>query len=163
MLLNFFKYIAIDCIKRLFLKFRININDHDHEKNNCIYAGVFAAWETTGSKKIWKAMLEMGEANEWKPGPRLQHADDHAICQTYIDIYRIEKDEKMIVPFRKQMDMLMATPYETSEIRPITGWWCDALFMAPPALVKLGLTLNEEKYLDFNDKLFKAWKKHGLA
>ena len=123
--------------------------------NGAFYAGVVAAYETTGSKKIWKALLEMGEVNEWKPGPRLEHADDHAICQTYVDIYRVEKDEKMIAPFRAAMDELMVTPYKTGEIRPITWWWCDALFMAPPALVKLGVTLNEEKYLDFNDKLFK--------
>ncbi|WP_299579750.1 glycoside hydrolase family 88 protein [uncultured Sunxiuqinia sp.] len=123
--------------------------------NGAFYAGVFAAYETTGSQKIWKALMEMGEANEWKPGPRLQHADDHAICQTYIDIYRIEKDEKMIAPFRETADKIMATPYKTGEIRPITWWWCDALFMAPPALVKLGVTLGDDKYLEFNDRLFK--------
>jgi len=122
--------------------------------NGAFYAGVFAAWETTGSKKLWNAMIDMGEANEWKPGPRLQHADDHAICQTYLDVYRIEKDEKMITPFRETADKIMATPYETGEIRPITWWWCDALFMAPPALVKLGVILDEPKYLEFNDKLF---------
>ncbi|MGQ7870618.1 glycoside hydrolase family 88/105 protein [Sunxiuqinia sp. sy24] len=123
--------------------------------NGAFYAGVFAAYETTGSKKIWNALIEMGEANEWNPGPRLQHADDHAICQTYIDIYRIEKEEKMITPFRETADKIMTTPYKTGEIRPITWWWCDALFMAPPALVKLGVTLGEEKYLEFSDRLFK--------
>lgn len=56
--------------------------------NGAFYAGVFAAYETTHSKKIYKAMYEMGEANEWKPGPRLHHADDIAICQTYVDMYR---------------------------------------------------------------------------
>ncbi|HSM48684.1 MAG TPA: glycoside hydrolase family 88 protein [Draconibacterium sp.] len=122
--------------------------------NGAFYAGVFAAYETTGSKKIWKAMYEMGEANEWKPGPRLHHADDHAICQTYIDMYRVSGDRKMIQPFIETLDKFMVTPYETGEIRPITWWWCDALFMAPPALVKLGVTLNEPKYFDLNDKLF---------
>lgn len=122
--------------------------------NGAFYAGVFAAWETTSSKKLWNAMIEMGEANEWKPGPRLQHADDHAICQTYIDVYRIEKDKKMIEPFREAVDEMMGTPYETGEIRPITWWWCDALFMAPPALVKLGVTLDEPQYLEFSDQLF---------
>ena len=135
------------------------LNHPKHElydwTNGAFYAGVFAAYETTGSKKIWKAMIEMGEANQWKPGPRLHHADDHAICQTYIDIYRTVKDEKMIEPFQKTADEMMSTPYETGEMRPITWWWCDALFMAPPAFVKLGMTLNEPKYLDFNDKLFK--------
>jgi len=123
--------------------------------NGAFYAGVFAAWQTTGSKKIWDAMYEMGEANQWKPGPRLQHADDHVICQTYIDMYRVSGDKKMIAPFVATMDTFMVTPYATGEIRPITWWWCDALFMGPAAFVKLGITLNDNKYLELNDKLFK--------
>lgn len=122
--------------------------------NGAFYAGVFAAYETTGSKKIWKAMMEMGEANQWKPGPRLHHADDHAICQTYIDMYRITGDKKMIEPFIQTLDEFMATPYQTTEIHKCTWWWCDALFMAPPAFVKLGITLGDDKYLKLNDKLF---------
>jgi rhamnogalacturonyl hydrolase YesR len=135
------------------------LNNPKHElydwTNGAFYAGVFAAWETTGSKKIWNAMYEMGEKNQWKPGPRLHHADDHVICQTYIDMYRVSGEKKMIEPFTETIGKFMATPYETGEIRPITWWWCDALFMAPPALVKLGVTLQENKYLELNDKLFK--------
>lgn len=123
--------------------------------NGAFYAGVFAAYETTGSKKIWNALIKMGEKNQWKPGPRLHHADDHVICQTYIDMYRASGDKKMIQPFIETMDKFMVTPYETGDIRPITWWWCDALFMAPPALVKLGVTLKENKYIELNDKLFK--------
>ena len=84
--------------------------------NGAFYAGVFAAYETTGSKKIWKAMYEMGEANEWKPGPRLHHADDHVICQTYIDMYRVSGEKKMIEPFVETMDEFMSTPYKTGKI-----------------------------------------------
>lgn len=123
--------------------------------NGAFYAGVFAAYETTGSKKIWKALVEMGEKNQWKPGPRLHHADDHVICQTYIDMYRVSGEKKMIEPFIETIEKFMVTPYETGDIRPVTWWWCDALFMAPPALVKLGVTLKENKYIDLNDKLFK--------
>ena len=123
--------------------------------NGAFYAGVFAAYQTTGSKNIWKAMYEMGEANQWKPGPRLHHADDHAICQTYIDMYRVSGERKMIDPFIETMDKFMVTPYETGEIRPITWWWCDALFMGPAAFIKLGITMKDNKYLELNDKLFK--------
>ena len=123
--------------------------------NGAFFAGVFAAYETTGSKKIWKAMYEMGEATQWKPGPRLHHADDHAICQTYIDMYRVSGEEKMISPFIETMDKFMVTPYETGTIRPVTWWWCDALFMGPAAFVKLGITKKDNKYLELNDKLFK--------
>ena len=40
-------------------------------------------------------------------------------------------------------------------MNPVTWWWCDALFMGPPTFVKLGMTLNEKKYLEISDKLFK--------
>lgn len=123
--------------------------------NGAFYAGVFAAYETMGSKKIWNAMYEMGEATQWKPGPRLHHADDHAICQTYIDMYRVKPEPKMIQPFIDMMDKFIETPYETGEIRPVTWWWCDALFMGPAAFVKLGITKNDYKYLELNDKLFR--------
>ncbi|MDX9881672.1 MAG: glycoside hydrolase family 88 protein [Prolixibacteraceae bacterium] len=130
-------------------------NLHDWT-NGAFYAGIEAAYETTKSKKLLQAMIDMGEANEWKPGPRLHHADDHAICQTYIDVYRIKKDQKMIQPFVKMMDEFIATPYPVQEpMQLITWWWCDALFMAPPAYVKLGMTLKDNKYLELNDKLFK--------
>lgn len=123
--------------------------------NGAFYAGVFAAWETTGNKKLFDEMIKMGEANQWKPGPRLHHADDHVICQTYIDLYRIKKDPGMIDPFIKTMDEFQKTPFPVKGIQKITWWWCDALFMAPAAYVKLGKTLNQSVYLTLNDKLFK--------
>lgn len=123
--------------------------------NGAFYAGLFAAWETTKSPKLMKAMKTMGESNEWKPGPRLHHADDHAICQTYVDLYRIEHKKEMIEPFVETLGRFMATPFNVKGIEKITWWWCDALFMAPPAFVKLGITLKEPKYLELNDKLFK--------
>jgi rhamnogalacturonyl hydrolase YesR len=97
----------------------------------------------------------MGEATQWKPGPRLEHADDHVICQTYIDMYRVKPEPKMIQPFIDMMDKFMVTPYETGEIRPVTWWWCDALFMGPAAFVKLGITMKDDRYLELNDKLFR--------
>ncbi len=123
--------------------------------NGAFYAGLYAAWETTGSKKIFRAMMDMGEENSWKPGPRLHHADDHAICQTYVDLFRLSPDRKMIDPFIETMDRFMKTPYPAKGIERITWWWCDALFMAPPAYVKLGVTLNEPVYLELSDKLFR--------
>ena len=123
--------------------------------NGAFYAGVFAAYETIESEKIWKALDKMGEENEWKPGPRLHHADDHAICQTYIDMYRVSGYKKMIEPFEETMETFMATPYDGEGMYRITWWWCDALFMAPPAFVKLGITLEDDKYLKLTDKLWK--------
>ncbi len=122
--------------------------------NGAFYAGVSAAYKVTKNKTYLEEMIKMGEANQWKPGPRLEHADDHAICQTYIDVYRVKKDQKMIDPFVTQMEKFTTTPYQPKGIQKITWWWCDALFMAPPALVKLSMTTGDHKYMEYSDKLY---------
>ena len=122
--------------------------------NGALYAGVSAAYQSTGDKNYLKAMIEMGDKNQWNPGARPLHADDHAIAQTYMDVYRIKKNPKMIAPFRKQMDEFLATPYPKQGIEVITWWWCDALFMAPPALVKLSVITGDKKYLEKSNELF---------
>tara|TARA_R110000764_G_scaffold90598_4_gene172998 strand:- start:3194 stop:4303 length:1110 start_codon:yes stop_codon:yes gene_type:complete len=122
--------------------------------NAAFYAGIFAAYETTGSDRLYKSLLNMGEANKWMPGERWFHADDHAIGQTYIDLYRMEHDNKMIQPLIETLDRFMTTPFPAKGKEKIAWWWCDALFMAPPTFVKLGVTLGEDKYLELNDSLF---------
>jgi rhamnogalacturonyl hydrolase YesR len=123
--------------------------------NGAFYAGVYAAWQTTDSKKIYQAMMDMGKLNSWKPGNRWYHADDIAICQTYVDLYKVEKKQEMIQPFIDTLAVLMKNSYPTKGIEVIKWWWCDALFMAPPAIVKLGIATGNDGYLKFSDHLFK--------
>lgn len=122
--------------------------------NGAFYAGVFAAYETTKSPEIMKALLEMGEKNNWQIGRRFDHADDIVISQTYIDLYRIKKDKKMIQPTIDAIKKIQTEPSNEVEKHGIIWWWCDALFMAPPTLAKLGKTLNDKTYYDLNDKYF---------
>jgi len=123
--------------------------------SGAFYSGVFALYKTTKSKWVLDSLLAMGNRNNWQGGPTVKLADDHAICQTYIDLYRITKDKRMIEPYIQMMDSFMKSPYSPKGIKKITLWWCDALFMVPPAFVKLGMTLNDTKYLALNDSLFK--------
>lgn len=131
--------------------------------NGAFYAGLFAAYETTGSHKLYKAIYEMGESNKWKTGGRVHHADDHMIAQTYIDMFRLTGEEKMLQAYKHTVEKFINTHY--SETPGVAGgveaaggtllFWCDALFMLPPTLVKLGCTINEDKYLTLSDSLFK--------
>ena len=124
--------------------------------NGAFYTGIMAAYETTGNKKLLKAALAMGKKTKWIPGERLRHADDHAIAQTYIDLYRIKGKEYMIQPFKDSVDKMMSeTPDFNHAIMNMDWWWCDALFMAPPAFAKLAAVTNNTKYLEFNDELWK--------
>ena len=123
--------------------------------NGAFYAGVFAAYETTKSSLILDSLLAMGERNNWHPGARFDHADDIAICQTYIDLYRLKKDRRMIQPTIDSVRKMQTVPGKELEKHGLTWWWCDALFMAPPVLAKLSATLNNPTYNAFSDSLFK--------
>ena len=125
--------------------------------NGTLYAGIFAAWETTKSKKMYADLMDMGNKNNWKPGARWYHADDIAICQTYVDLYKIEKKQEMIQPLIDLLAIFMEKPYPTngSKIEVIKWWWCDALFMGPTAMVKLGMVTGNDKYLKYCDEQYK--------
>jgi len=123
--------------------------------NGAFYAGVFAAWETTNDPGLMDAMLAMGEGIGWAPGKKIDHADDIAISQTFVDLYRIKNDRRMIQPSVDQINAMRAgLPGHEAQVHGITWWWCDAIFMGPPTLAKLSATLKDPSYLALNDTLF---------
>lgn len=123
--------------------------------NGAFYAGVVAAYQTTKSKTILDSLMALGNRTNWKPGRRYDHADDIAISQTYIDLYRQKKDRRMIQPTIDTVQRMQSVPGREIRQHGIIWWWCDALFMAPPTLAKLGTTLKDPSYYTLNDKLFK--------
>jgi rhamnogalacturonyl hydrolase YesR len=149
------KYIKETMIKVTEWQLKNPKHDFRAWTNGAFYAGVFAAWETTKSKDIYKAMMEKGDEYNWLPYKRWYHADDIAICQTYIDLYRKEKRKEMIRPTIDTLALFLERPYPVKGIEVIKWWWCDALFMAPPVLVKLGTTTGNREYLDKNDAYFR--------
>lgn len=123
--------------------------------NGAFYAGVVAAYNTLKSKSIYDSLMALGERTGWLPGSRYDHADDIAISQTYIDLYRMRNDKKMIRATVDSIQKMRTVPGHETATHGITWWWCDALFMAPPTLVKLGVTLKDPHYFSLSDSLFK--------
>ncbi len=122
--------------------------------NGAFYAGVFAAYQTTKSKLILDSLLAMGERTHWQPDRRYDHADDIAICQTYLNLYRLKKDRRMIEPTLAVVEKFRTEPGPEARHNGIAWWWCDALFMGPPVLVKVGVIEKQPKYLALNDTLY---------
>ncbi|WP_020606594.1 glycoside hydrolase family 88/105 protein [Spirosoma spitsbergense] len=123
--------------------------------NGAMYAGIFAAYETTKSPVVLDSLMAMGERTNWQPGARYDHADDIAICQTYINLYRLKKDRRMIQPTIDTVQKMSRVPGREVANHGIRWWWCDALFMAPPVLCQLGNTLNQPAYFALNDSLYR--------
>jgi len=120
------------------------------------YDGIMALAGISGDTKYRDAMRAMGETNAWKPGPRKYHADDQGVGQTYAELYFLFRDPKMIAPLRERFDAILANPPANPSLdfsQPGHGqenWsWCDALFMAPPAWVRLYAATGDDRYLKF--------------
>ncbi len=130
------------------------------------YTGFMALAAIGSDGRFHAAMVRMGEKNGWKLGtagsPYL--ADDHCVGQVYADLYRQHGDSAMIAPMRARFDWILAHPtsdnLSTDRARNPdagTGWyWCDALFMAPPAWLRLAMATGHQPYLDF--MLQQWWK-----
>jgi len=117
------------------------------------YTGVMALYETTKDEKYREAAIAWGAKsgpNGWTPPRDQRHADRLCCGQTFIDLYLLDKDVKKIAPFRAAIDRMMASPQPGR----VDWWWCDALFMAPPAMVKLAKATGDNKYNDFINDLW---------
>lgn len=125
--------------------------------NAAYYAGVMALADVSASPRFIERMIQIGETNHWRLGPRTYHADDHAVGQTYVDLYLRKHDDRMIRSMREQFDLILSRPREgslemnrNSNPDVLDRWsWCDALFMAPPAWIRLWAATGQQAYLDF--------------
>jgi len=118
--------------------------------NATFYTGVTAAWRATGEAGYRDAAFHWAEAAHWEPAPRLRHADDHCCAQTYLDLYLAEGGPEKIAPFRRTVDALIADP------RPgrVDWWWCDSLYMAPPALARLAQATGDARYREYLHRMY---------
>jgi unsaturated rhamnogalacturonyl hydrolase len=56
----------------------------------------------------------------------------------------------MITKGQTAFDGMIAAP----QAGRVDWWWCDALFMAPPALARLGVATKQTKYFDFMNTMW---------
>lgn len=125
--------------------------------NGTFYTGVMALVRSTASPRFHDAMLRIAEANRWQPAARPYHADDHVVTQTYLELYLQHRDPRMLAPTKERFDWILAHPAKggldfdaAKNPHRLEQWsWCDALFMAPPAWLRLWQATGDRRYLDF--------------
>lgn len=125
--------------------------------HGALFAGMAKWAQMADDETYYKALKAYGEKTNWQLGPKLYHADDHAVGQMYIELYKHYKDPKIIEGTKRQFDRILADPSTVSlHIREQKGrdryWWCDSLFMAPPVWAKLARVTGDQRYLEFMDR-----------
>ncbi len=101
-----------------------------------------------------QAMTAIADKVAWKPllhdGTPF-HADDYCITQAFLDLYAGHPDPAHLAPIKLRMDAMAEHLNATRDAPKLTYSWCDALFMAPPALVRMSAITKDPKYIDAMD------------
>ncbi len=131
------------------------------------YVGLTALADQSADPNYTEAVLQHGQSQGWRLGPRPFHADDHVIGQTWIWAYEHKHDPRMIAPTRARFDAIIAAAPHGSLVfsEPKPGmeagcqdrWcWCDALFMGPPGWFELSRATGNPKFAAYADKQYWA-------
>jgi unsaturated rhamnogalacturonyl hydrolase len=121
------------------------------------HTGMLAAYRALEDAKYRDYTMQWaGTANAWKlhaDGNGLRFADNQACVQSYAELYLADP--------RAQNDVMIAaaqTTFDAMVAAPMTGrtewWWCDSLFMAPPALARVAQATGKTQYLTLMHNMF---------
>jgi unsaturated rhamnogalacturonyl hydrolase len=114
-----------------------------------LYDGLLAASATTHDAKYRNAVLHMAEHFDWQLlDNRFPHADDQALGQAYLDLYLADRKPERMANTKAIMDRLVVRQDDPNKL---LWWWCDALFMSPPVLLRTYAITHDRKYLDYMD------------
>lgn len=139
-----------------------NLHDYgiDSWTNATFYVGMLQ-WGLLSPENTYYLnwLKEIGEDTNWtlpenfSDNPRYEfyHADELCIGQTYLELYHIYKEEKMLSGVKDRIDRIISNPPDTSmsykNKKSLT--WSDAIFMSPPVYAGLAAITGDDAYLEF--------------
>lgn len=129
--------------------------------NAAFYIGLKELSLISPDKSYGQWLSKLGWKYQWQPYYRIYVADDLAVSQMYLDMYREEGDKRMLEPTYARTEWVMNHPSVSSLLYDgrylsLERWsWCDALFMAPPVYAQMYSITKDSKFLDFMDREYK--------
>lgn len=120
------------------------------------FLGLSSLYQVSGDARYLEALDSFGKQLSYGPGPRVTHADDHAVLQAWLEMHSLDKDPAKLDPSIAHFDKVTAalsnqTPKSISG-GTFTWCWCDALFMSPPVWAHLSKITGDPKFLEWADK-----------
>ena len=127
--------------------------------NAAFFAGISELASWVNNDHYYNELQRYFDEVEWAIGSRKLHADDFAILQVYCEMYEVFGKKEYYSDGKKAADELINQPLAESLDVNLSDhnkvWnWCDAMFMAPPALSRLYTATGDMKYLDGMDRLY---------
>ena len=140
-------------------------------KVGTFFSGVMEAYKVTGNPKYLEISKNWCEGANWKV-PNIYHADDVCKAQTFLEVYFQTGDKEVLAKIDANLKPMLERPTINSKKahnRRFKGkemewsgrnlwWWCDALYMQPPVMVRLAKATGNKAYLDLMDEMF--WDVH---
>jgi unsaturated rhamnogalacturonyl hydrolase len=114
------------------------------------YPGILEVYRLTKDKKYLNAVKDIAKYNNYNRGPELRNADDQAILQSYLELYEIDNNPIYLKAAKSTLDSIMANPKNGA----LEYSWSDLLFMGPPIWTRYAKISKDNKYLDFQDKIY---------
>lgn len=121
----------------------------------------YARW--TDQPLYLQSLTTIADAQNWRLGNRLYHADDHLVGQFYFELSRAGVTSADLAPTRATLDAILADRPTNQMLHPdVEGdpecsqrWcWSDALFMAPATWWDAAATFGNEDYAAFAHEEF---------
>ncbi len=120
------------------------------------FMGLGNLHQVSGEKKYLDALDSFGRQLAYGPGPRVKHADDHAVLQAWLDLHALDKDEAKLRPSIEHFDTVTTALADAPPLSisggTFTWCWCDALFMSPPVWAHLSRITGDPKFLEWADR-----------
>ena len=106
------------------------------------YEGLMALYHIDKNNVYYDYAVDWGTKHKWglRSGVNTRNADDQCCGQTYIDLYLMDKQAERIAAIKTSIDNMVLSEKKDD-------WnWIDALQMAMPVFVRLGILYNDTSY-----------------
>jgi unsaturated rhamnogalacturonyl hydrolase len=108
------------------------------------YEGLMALYGIDPQKKYYDYAVQWGDAHQWGlPGAiESGNADNQCCGQTYVDLYLLDRRQnpQRVEKIKASIDNMVKSDKQDD------WWWIDALQMAMPVFVRLGVIYNDTNY-----------------
>ena len=122
------------------------------------FEGLMALYSVDKNKSYYNYAVDWSASHNWslRDGIKTRNGDNQACGQTYIDLYKIDKDIHHVDSIKASIDLMVQS-------QKIDDWsWVDAIQMAMPVLTQLGVIYKDTNYFNRMYQMYAFTKyKHG--